>query len=144
MPERLFSQEQYDMLLRCSQKKDMTEWNEWREKNQDQEILLEGANLNGANLRGASLWGANLNKAKLWKADLEGADLEGDYLNGAILWKSNLSNTNLNDADLTGAILRLATLQKRTSREQISWTPTSRELNYQMQDSIKLIYRKPF
>jgi hypothetical protein len=31
--ERWFSQEQYDMLLRCSEKKDMTEWNEWREAN---------------------------------------------------------------------------------------------------------------
>lgn len=29
--ERRFSQEQYDMLLRCSQKKDMTEWNQWRQ-----------------------------------------------------------------------------------------------------------------
>ena len=28
--ERRFSQEQYDMLKRCSEKKDMTEWNEWR------------------------------------------------------------------------------------------------------------------
>lgn len=27
--ERRFSQKQYDMLLRCSEKKDMTEWNEW-------------------------------------------------------------------------------------------------------------------
>jgi len=29
-PKRRFSEEQYQMLLRCSKKKDMTEWNEWR------------------------------------------------------------------------------------------------------------------
>ena len=28
--KRRFSQEQYEMLLRRSEKKDMTEWNEWR------------------------------------------------------------------------------------------------------------------
>jgi len=28
--ERRFSQEQYKMLKRCSQKKDIKEWNEWR------------------------------------------------------------------------------------------------------------------
>lgn len=30
--ERRFSQKQYDMLLRCSEKKDITEWNEWRKE----------------------------------------------------------------------------------------------------------------
>lgn len=33
--ERRFSQEQYDMLLRCSEKKDTMEWSEWRKKNPD-------------------------------------------------------------------------------------------------------------
>jgi len=31
--EHQFSQAQYDMLLRCSDKKDMTEWNRWKEIN---------------------------------------------------------------------------------------------------------------
>lgn len=37
--ERRFSQEQYDMLKRCSDKKDMREWNEWRE---EKSIKCEG------------------------------------------------------------------------------------------------------
>ncbi len=44
-PERKFSQEQYDMLLRCSEKKDMTEWDEWREANPGvdfSDVNLEG------------------------------------------------------------------------------------------------------
>jgi len=28
--ERKFSQDQYDMLKRCSDNENMTEWNEWR------------------------------------------------------------------------------------------------------------------
>jgi hypothetical protein len=30
--ERKFSQEQYDLLKRCSAKKDITEWNKWHHK----------------------------------------------------------------------------------------------------------------
>ena len=37
--ERRFSQEQYEMLKRCSEKKDITEWNEWRDKNRDESTL---------------------------------------------------------------------------------------------------------
>ena len=37
--------DQYEMLKRCSDKKDMTEWNQWREMNK-QDIFLEGANFN--------------------------------------------------------------------------------------------------
>jgi hypothetical protein len=45
--QRRFSQQQYDMLKRCSEKKDMTEWNQWRNHNPAQDILLEGADLVG-------------------------------------------------------------------------------------------------
>ena len=48
--KRRFSQEQYDMLKRCSKKKDMTEWNEWRKQNIGEAILLEGADFLGVNL----------------------------------------------------------------------------------------------
>ena len=43
--DRRFSRQQYDMLKRCSDKKDMTEWNEWRNLNPAQDVLLEGADL---------------------------------------------------------------------------------------------------
>jgi hypothetical protein len=65
---RRFSQEQYDMLLRCSERKDMTEWNEWRKANPDEDILLEGADLAGVNLE----------DAMLEECELEGANLRAD------------------------------------------------------------------
>ena len=43
--ERRFSQEQYDMLKRCSDKKDLTEWNEWRKQNPNEDVLLCSADL---------------------------------------------------------------------------------------------------
>lgn len=33
--DRRFNQEQYDMLKRCSEKRDMKEWNKWREEHPD-------------------------------------------------------------------------------------------------------------
>jgi hypothetical protein len=35
--------EAYRMLKRCSDAKDMTEWNEWRKENPQEEIYLQGA-----------------------------------------------------------------------------------------------------
>jgi hypothetical protein len=51
--ERRFSQEQYDMLKLCSDKEDMTEWNQWRNKkeNRNMDIELEGASLDGCYLK---------------------------------------------------------------------------------------------
>ena len=43
--EREFSQKQYDLLKSCSDKKDMTEWNKWREEHPDEEIRLQEAHL---------------------------------------------------------------------------------------------------
>ncbi len=53
--ERKFSQEQYELLKRCSENNDMTEWNEWREENYDKDIRLEGAELYRWYLKGALL-----------------------------------------------------------------------------------------
>lgn len=53
--QRKFSQEQYEMLWRCSDKEDMTEWNNWRQENPEEEVFLEGANLISAHLEGANL-----------------------------------------------------------------------------------------
>ena len=55
-PKRKFSQEQYDLLKRCSEKKDMTEWNEWRKKNSHEEIFLQNANLLRARGAQVSHW----------------------------------------------------------------------------------------
>jgi hypothetical protein len=38
--KRRFSQERYDMLLRCSGKKDITERNQWRRENPEKLALF--------------------------------------------------------------------------------------------------------
>jgi len=108
-----FSQSQYDMLKRCSEKGDMTEWNQWRKDNPKEEIFLEGADLRGshlqraflsyAHLEKAKLMGAHLEGAKLYEAHLEGANLLAAYLNGANFMFANLNDAILNSADLKGA-----------------------------------------
>jgi len=142
--EPRFSREQYDMLMRCSKKQDISEWNEWRELHEDAEILLDGAdlpkahlecaNLRNAHLEGARLLeahvkegilrGAHLEGAILWDADLRGADLEGTGLEraelsaadlkGALLWGARLESADLCDAHLEGADLRGVRLQGAT------------------------------
>ena len=129
--ERKFSQEQYDMLKRCSGKRDMTEWNQYRKEYPRKEILLEGAklllvylegaklakanlkdaNLLNANLKGAELVLANLEGASFAFANLEGADLFDANLEGAKLEKANLKGADLRKANLKGADLRKANLK---------------------------------
>jgi len=113
--------DQYEMLKRCSEKRDMTEWNKWRERNPDEEILLEGANLSGAYLKGAYLQGAHLREAVLllahvedinfMGADLESVELRRAHIEGAKLWWTNLKDadlcwSHLEGADLSGANLK--------------------------------------
>jgi uncharacterized protein YjbI with pentapeptide repeats len=113
--EGRLSQEQYQILLRCSKKRDASEWNQWRKDNPDADILLEGADLEGAYLQGASLWRArlggahlvvaNLKGAQLVEADLQGAKLAGVNLQGAELVEANLADAELVGANLEGARL---------------------------------------
>jgi uncharacterized protein YjbI with pentapeptide repeats len=63
--EKQFDESQYEILIKCSDKGDLTQWNEWRENNQKVSILLEGANFISANLAGADLWKANLQGTKI-------------------------------------------------------------------------------
>ncbi len=83
--EKQFDESQYEILIKCSDKGDLTEWNEWRENNQKASILLEGANFISANLNGADLWNANLAGADLRNVNLAGADLGKANLKGAKL-----------------------------------------------------------
>ncbi len=111
--KRKFSQSQYDMLKRCSDKKDMTEWNQWRKENPDDDVLLEKANLQGFyltalpfdNLQGADLSNANLQGTDLSEANLRGADLSGANLQRAKLSEANLQDAKLWYANLQGANL---------------------------------------
>ena len=104
-PKRRFSEEQYQMLLRCSEKKDMTEWNTWLEEHGVQ-ILLENADLREAHLNGAQLPGAHLMGADLSSANLEHAYLRRAHLQRTKLVGGHLERVNLYEANLTGAILK--------------------------------------
>ena len=88
---------------------------QWREKNPDVRLDLEGADLSGvkvsmadlsnailegAKLVGANLGGVNLDSAHLDGANLEGADLRGAQLGDADLSETDLSRTDLRDSDL--------------------------------------------
>lgn len=122
---------QLELLLKCSKKKDMAEWNKWREENPDEDIWLQGANLakahlkdavlksarlKGANLRFSHLEGANLRDAHLEGTDLryshlEGADLALARLEGVDLHRAHLEGARLDDAQLKGANFRFAHLE---------------------------------
>jgi Pentapeptide repeats (8 copies) len=117
MPDELtFNQEQYDFLMKCSEKKDITEWNDYvRGSGYTIYLSLEKANLTGAYLKGANLRGADLRKAdlggaNLWGADLHEADLRGADLGKAYLQEADLRGTNFGSTKLTLVNLRTAKL----------------------------------
>jgi uncharacterized protein YjbI with pentapeptide repeats len=107
---RRFSQEQYDMLKRCSDKKDMTEWNEWRDANEHIDVELDGAGLSKFYLKNANLGieklfrGVNpkvyLRKAKFNYSNLEKVDFERADLKEAIFVHVNLEGANLSSSYL--------------------------------------------
>lgn len=115
-----FSQEQYEMLKRCSVAEKITEWNEWRKENPDEDIHLQGAVLEGfflkdvwfftggsvedlgsggiamngeVRLEGAKFRKANLENARFDRAHLEGADFYMSKIKGADFGLSHLQKT---------------------------------------------------
>ena len=109
--KKQFDESQYEILIKCSDKGDMTQWNEWRANNQKVSILLEGANFIGANLEGADLWNANLAGANLRNVNLESADLWKANLKGTDLWNANLKGTELISANFASADLKNVNLE---------------------------------
>jgi hypothetical protein len=116
-----FNQEQYDILKRCSEKKNITEWNSYLADQPEIRIhlqnadlrraKLEGAKLSGASLEGARFEGADLFAADLKKADLRRANFEKANLWGATLIEANLEGARLVSANLENADLRRANLE---------------------------------
>ena len=118
--EKKFDQKQYDLLMECAKKGDMTEWNKWYEKymgaqrnagEKDCGIWLVGAILTVAHLEGADLSFAHLEDARLSGAHLEGARLSGAHLEGADLSFAHLEGARLSGAHLEGAGLFFANLE---------------------------------
>jgi hypothetical protein len=105
-----FSQEQYNMLIRCSKKHDLKEWNEWRRNNLE-DILLEGADLNHEFLEHAQLCyysapktiNVYLNGAKFFASGMRKANLSGAYLRNADFGFTDLRGASLLLAHLEGA-----------------------------------------
>lgn len=119
-------QTQYDMLKRCSEKKDMTEWNDWRKKNPDVDIQLRGACFREFFLEGVNFIKATVRykenetidytgEVHLEKTNFESARLNGAWFADAVLKKAVFwhatGNVDFHEADLEEADLSVAKLQ---------------------------------
>jgi hypothetical protein len=119
--QSMFNREQYEILKRCSQRKNIMEWNSYCAdhpeigislQNADlRRACLEGAKFTGASLQGAQFEGADLFAADLKKADLRRANLEKANLWGATLCQANLDGASLVSANLENADLRGANIE---------------------------------
>jgi hypothetical protein len=94
--------DQLEMLKRCSEKMDMTEWKEWRKEHPYEDILLEGANLRGKYLKYANLQNALLKEASIEFANLEKANLLFAHLESSKLQESHLEGADLSFCNLQG------------------------------------------
>ncbi len=123
--------DQYERLKRCLKNKDITEWNEWREEIEAEEILLEGANLNkrylkGINLKFAHMKGAHLNfahleEANLWSAHLEGAVLLGAHLQGAKIKRAYLQGADFMEAEVdVHTVIRVCKVDRETDFRMVA------------------------
>ena len=91
--------EQYAMLLRCSKKYDMTEWNEWRKANPDIEIRLQGADFFFAYLQKANFEDAYSEWAQFHYADCKGAQFRYAHCEGAHFEEAHCEGANFVWAD---------------------------------------------
>ena len=111
-----FNQEQYDILKRCSEQKNIMEWNSYCADHPEIRICLQNADLRKAKLEGAKLSGASLQGAQFEGADLFAADLKKADLRRANLEKANLWGVTLCEANLEGACLASANLENADLR----------------------------
>lgn len=113
---------QLELLKKCSEKKDMTEWNHWRMVNPKVEIwlqeaplkyaYLEGAEMDGAHLEQADLADAHLKRAEFDRAHLERAEIGDAHLEEAILIEAHLEDAKLLYVHLEEARLVHSYLQR--------------------------------
>ena len=94
---------QYEMLKRCSQNKDLSEWNAWRKDNPEKDI-----NLRGYHFEGLFLKKANFIKATVCQGN-EKTNYTGEvHLEGAIFTSANLENTKFGGAILKKSVFYYA------------------------------------
>jgi Pentapeptide repeats (8 copies)/Ion channel len=132
-PEKLqapprFSQEQYDMLKRCSDKKDVTEWNEWRKRHPNEDIWLQAVNFKGrwlrkANFIGETVWRqaegeeidftakVHLEGTRFEDACLEQAVFAKAHIERSCFWGANAKNADFHFAHLEEAKLGVANFE---------------------------------
>jgi hypothetical protein len=106
------------MLKRCSEKRDLTEWNEWREAHPSENIWLQGGNFRGWFLKGVRLDSGesidiNGHTHKfICEVHLEGADFFATNLDGAYLWEAHLERANFAVASIKCANFDKTFLQR--------------------------------
>jgi uncharacterized protein YjbI with pentapeptide repeats len=106
-----YNQKQFDILKKCNENKDITEWNAWRSVHPDEIVSLQNANLTGYYLKGALLRNAHLEGAGLNNANLEDADLREAHLESATLKRAHLDRARLIRAHIGGAIFEKTLLK---------------------------------
>ncbi len=106
----VINDEAYTILMRCSEKKDMSEWDEWRYENKNKEIYLQGADFNKAYLEGVDfsgqhmhLEGAHFIEAYCKKADFSFAHCEKSEFLGTNCRDSNFIQSHCEEADFSGS-----------------------------------------
>ena len=112
-----FSQEQYDLLMKCSEMGDMSEWNEWRRRSRIDSVKLEKSNLERAFLNNAQLYHASLQDSCCEGVILQDANLSNACLQGSCLRSGKLQRSCLVQANLKGASLQLAELERAFLQE---------------------------
>lgn len=97
--------DQYEILKRCSEKKDISEWNQWRIDHPDEDILLEGADLAHFNLKGINFSNYYTENEQFYFFN------GGVYLEKTYFFGTNLNEAKFSFADLTNTILCNAQLK---------------------------------
>ena len=90
-----FNQEQYDLLISCSEERNISKWDDYVKENYPFDIQLAGAEFKGAYLKGVFFGRADLSNANLSGADLRDTDMS----------LSTMIGVDLCTADITGSLL---------------------------------------
>jgi len=99
--------DQYRLLKQCAEQKNTTKWNEWREKNPNEKIMLCGAEMCNWDLTRA-----NLSNVNFWGSNLSGATLFNTQCNNSIFIDAKCINTLFFHTNCDGAYFNLADLSK--------------------------------